>query len=580
MLALPLAFTALLAAFGALPAVRENPRFLWAFWGATAILLAWTGALWIRAARGGRTLSTRFVLRRPHWLQPLVQLSIYVYWGWYWRQVYDSAWLIAAQLVFAYAFDMLLAWSRRDEYELGFGPFPIILSMNLFLWFKPDWFYLQFVMVAVGFAAKELIRWKKDGRLAHIFNPSSFPLAIASVFLIWTGTVDHTWGREIAVSIGDPLHIFEFLFLISIPGQILFGVATLTMPAVVTTFLLSAAYSGVTGTYYFFGPIPTAAFLGMLLLFTDPSTAPKTELGRIFYGVLYGVSVFILYGLLDLAGQPTFYDKLLFVPFLNLGVRAIDRLALSPLLSRFDTAALGRSLSGRKRNLAFTCIWAIAFAGVFAAHGVGDSHPANRLPFWQHACDEKLRNGCRNLETMETTYCQRGSGWACNEFGIRAVQDASHSLENRSAVAKIVFDRSCTLGTPAGCANAGISPADAGAGAEAFRHQPPSPEDYEIVLETKGLPRDRTVLQLWQWACEQGWQDGCEKAASVSGPGGLPGGDRLRSAHQYESECAGGSLAGCRNLGLMYRRGDGVRRDDRRAMACDLGVTEGCVGPL
>ncbi len=57
------------------------------------------------------------------------------------------------------------------------GPFPVIFSINLFLWFKPDWFYFQFLMVALGFAAKELIRWDKDGRRAHIFNPSSFPLA-------------------------------------------------------------------------------------------------------------------------------------------------------------------------------------------------------------------------------------------------------------------------------------------------------------------------------------------------------------------------------------------------------------------
>jgi len=49
-------------------------------------------------------------------------------------------WLLAAQLAFAYAFDMLLSWSRRDSYGLGFGPFPIIFSTNLFLWFRDDWF--------------------------------------------------------------------------------------------------------------------------------------------------------------------------------------------------------------------------------------------------------------------------------------------------------------------------------------------------------------------------------------------------------------------------------------------------------
>ena len=86
--------------------------------------------------------------------------------------------------MFAYAFDMLLTWSRRDTYVLGFAPFPVIFSINLFLWFKPDWFYLQFLMVALGFAAKELIRWDKDGRRTHIFNPSSFPLAVFSLGLL------------------------------------------------------------------------------------------------------------------------------------------------------------------------------------------------------------------------------------------------------------------------------------------------------------------------------------------------------------------------------------------------------------
>jgi hypothetical protein len=65
----------------------------------------------------------------------MCQLSVYAYWGWYWPPVYDFAPLLAAQLVFAYAFDVLLSWTRRGSYVLGFGPFPIIFSTNLFLWF-------------------------------------------------------------------------------------------------------------------------------------------------------------------------------------------------------------------------------------------------------------------------------------------------------------------------------------------------------------------------------------------------------------------------------------------------------------
>ena len=62
----------------------------------------------------------------------------------------------------------------------------------------------------------------------------------------------------------------------------------------------------------------------MHLLFTDPSTAPRTELGRMIFGALYGLSTIALYELLGAAGLPTFYDKLLQVPLLNLSIQ-MDR---------------------------------------------------------------------------------------------------------------------------------------------------------------------------------------------------------------------------------------------------------------
>ena len=71
--------------------------------------------------------------------------------------------------MFAYTFGMLLAWSRRRSYMLGFGPIPIIFSTNLFLWFHDDWFYMQFVMIAVGFLGKRVCalesRWPQRAYL-------------------------------------------------------------------------------------------------------------------------------------------------------------------------------------------------------------------------------------------------------------------------------------------------------------------------------------------------------------------------------------------------------------------------------
>jgi hypothetical protein len=508
-LSLPFAFTLGLAGFGLLAPVRQNPHLLWAFWGAAATLFAWDAVLFRSALRNRRTFTLAIALHKQHYLQACAQLSVLVYWGWYWSPVYESAYLIAGQLVFAYAFDMLLGWSRRDAYTLGFGPFPVIFSINLFLWFKPDWFYLQFLMVALGFAAKELIRWEKEGRRTHIFNPSSFPLAVFSLGLLLTGTSDITWGAEIASTQFFPPHIFLMLFLVGLPGQFFFGVTSMTMSAVVTTYLFGLVYFALTGVYFFFDTyIPIAVFLGMHLLFTDPSTSPRTELGRIIFGVLYGLSTVLLYPLLANMGAPTFYDKLLQVPILNLSIKLIDRVARSDALRAFNPAALGPWLAPRQRNLAYMSIWAIVFGVMSAVDGVGDGHRGQSVPFWQQACAEERPQACPYLEDMQQTYCFRGSAWACNEFGVLLAQ-----RERDFAGAAEAFQRGCDLGFRPGCAN--ITMIRAGTGA--FETALPTLADYPIILRgTKGPITDRTPSTLYARACDQGWPDACARGG---GPG-------------------------------------------------------------
>src|SRR5205823_2884532 len=117
-----------------------------------------------------------------------------------------------------------------------------------------------------------------------------------------------------------------------------------------------------TGNHFFLElRFPIAIFLASHLLFTDPSTSRRTELGRLMFGVLYASGVIALYLLLDRFGQPTFYDKLLPVPSLNVAIRAIDRAARSNLLKQFDPAALGRALTPRRRNLAYITLWIALF---------------------------------------------------------------------------------------------------------------------------------------------------------------------------------------------------------------------------
>ena len=353
----------LVVATTATPGFVDVPTARWSCWGAAGALALWALIVAGISTRRQRTLQLEISLRPQHYVQACAHLTIYTYWSYYWQGVHDAAPLIAAQLAFAYGFDLLLSWTRRETCTLGFGPFPIIFSTNLFLWFKPEWFYLQFVMVAVGFAAREFLRWEKHGRMVHIFNPSSFPLSLCSLVLILTGSTNLTWGQEIATTQLFPPHMYLVIFLVSLPGQVLFGVSRMTVSAVVTTYLLMALHHVVTGMYVFEGPtIPIAVFLGMHLLFTDPSTSPASEAGRILFGALYGASVVALYIVLDRLGVPTFYDKLLPVPVLNLAVQVIDRFTQSDWLRRLDPSAVARHLSPRARNVAYTAVWALVFA--------------------------------------------------------------------------------------------------------------------------------------------------------------------------------------------------------------------------
>jgi len=500
-LALPLSCTLALAAIGLLPSVRQHPRLFSSIVGTAFILLVALALL--RARTKTRVLTVDVVVRRQHYVQACMQSTVLLYWGWYWQPVYNAAPLIAAQLAFAYAFDMLLAWWRRDVYTLGFGPFPVIFSINLFLWFKPDWFYLQFLMIAVGFAAKDLIRWKKEGRTTHIFNPSSFPLAIASLGLILTGTTSWTWGPEIAQTQFNPPNIYLLLFLVGLPGQLLFGVTPMTMSAVLTTYLLGLGYVAVTGSYFFVGSyIPIAAFLGMHLLFTDPSTAPRTELGRIMFGIIYGVSVTALYAILGMVGAPRFYDKLLPVPLMNLSIKMLDRIGMA--IGRVGLERLWSSWPSPRRNLAYVAIWSVAFIALSAVDGIGDDHPGRHLPFWQHACEANARHACENLAPILDAHCRDGSGWACNEIGVLRW----HRKVVRAERASADFSRACELGVAPGCLNMRLPEGRSANPIQA----PPRLQDYPVVLRTgKGPVRDTTPSALLTRACDHGFSQACRE---------------------------------------------------------------------
>ncbi|MEQ8408230.1 MAG: hypothetical protein RKH07_08145 [Gammaproteobacteria bacterium] len=500
-----LGLTAALLLLSFVPRVQENATLAASFYGTVAVLLIWQAYQLFLVNRIGSSYGFHVLLRPQHYVQAMVQSSVYLYWGFFWRPVYEHAWLILAQIIFAYTFDMLLSWARRRDYTLGFGPVPIILSVNLFLWFRDDWFYMQFLMIALGFLGKEYVRWNREGRNVHIFNPSAFALGLFSLVLILTNTTHLTWGQEIASTLTLAPNIYTFLFLAGLVVMYFFSITLVAGMAAITLLGFSALYSASTGVPYFLdSEIPAAVFLGLHLLITDPSTSPRTPLGKVFFGVLYGLGVFGLYTLLGALGTPTFYDKLLCVPLLNLSVIAIDKTVRS-IDSEAITNVWRNSWFGGRGNVAHMAIW-ILFFGAMSLFGKMDGqHTGDSLPFWEQACADGLPNACERLVQLERTYCNDNAAWACNELGAHYREAQIVAADEDLALA--FFARACELKFQAGCVN--LLEQDSIARAE------PRELDLRLLLREGGQNLMEAPLpELYDRACNHNWSFACQRSGN------------------------------------------------------------------
>jgi hypothetical protein len=292
--------------------------------------------------------------------------------------------------------------------------------------------------------------------------------------------------------------MYLLIFLAAVPGQFLFGVARTSVAALATLVLISATYFQATGTYLFLDAhVPVPVFIGLLLLVTDPSTSPRTDMGRILFGVLYAVLTTILFVLLPPLGAPTFYDKLLPIPFMNLSVRALDRLAASRPLAALDPGRLLAGVPPLGRNFVYGSAIAILFVGLYGTERMGDRHPGQYLPFWSQACEAGSDRACRYEAHLTETYCNNGSGWACNEAGIRLAEARGDPRQ--------AFLRGCELGFPVACANSGR-----GGNTADLVHAPPLDQDLPIILRgTKPALTVRDPVALRDIGCRQGWTEMC-----------------------------------------------------------------------
>jgi len=147
LLKIPSIFTLALFLLSFTSRVQSNDVLIYSFWASCLALLAWQGWLLKHCATQKTEKSFIVALKPQHYIQAMVQLSVYVYWGMNWQPVKDHAVLLIAQIMFAYSFDILLSWTRRESNHLGFGPSPIIFRQNLFWGLRVNGFYLKYMMV-------------------------------------------------------------------------------------------------------------------------------------------------------------------------------------------------------------------------------------------------------------------------------------------------------------------------------------------------------------------------------------------------------------------------------------------------
>lgn len=584
-IALP--FIALLSAFCLLPRINSNPRLLTAFCSAAAALLVFFFVVRGKALREGRVLSFEFVPRSVHYIQFTMHTCVYLYWGWYWREVYHDLSLIAAQIVFAYALDMLVTWMRRDKWLLGFGPVPIVLSTNLFLWFKDDWFFLQFVLIATGVLGKEFIKWRRDGRLTHIFNPSAFSLFLFSIALIATKNTDLSWGFQISTTFHRPPYIYLEIFLLGLVVQALFRVTLVTLSAAAALYALNLAYTGMTGDYQFIDSnIPVAVFLGLHLLVTDPATSPRTSLGKIIFGGLYGAGVFGAYSLLKLINAPEFYDKLLVVPPLNLTVRVLDR-ASDALAAKFWAMRWAMAWRSQRANFASMGVWIALFITMSATGFLakGKDHPGTNPAYWANRCQQGRSSACQTWVRVLDGGCKADSGIDCYNLGGLLAEGRFTTREPLRA--GVSFGRACDLGIRQGCA--ALIEFLRGGGRDVLLQACDQNNDGascfllgSLFSSGYGVPKNAPMaLQLFQRSCDSGWWRGCGRlGVSYIVGQGTPVNPMLAIA-SFEKGCQGENAASCFEAAKFYRGGKPNQVNDELALdrlgrACDLGMQTAC----
>ncbi|TAJ09062.1 MAG: hypothetical protein EPO68_15495, partial [Planctomycetota bacterium] len=282
--------------------------------------------------------------------------------------------------------------------------------------------------------------------------------------------------------------------------------------------------------------IPALVFLGLHLLMTDPATSPRSNVGRVIFGSVYGVLTFVAYGILSHFDTYTVYDKLLPIPVLNLCVRWIDRVAAS---RAFDfIRRIERAFQPRRLNLTAMSAWAVLFAVMLSTGFVEAPHEGSTYAFWKKALDEGRPGAAKGLVNTLLFEGRNDNAAALNELGVIYAQ--GKFVEKDPAKALRYFGMACKLGDVASSANI----------AKLFLDAPAAKEGVVVKLAFDQIER----------ACAAGVSDATQGSmhqllgrAYEEGHGRPL--DPAKARMHYERGCASGDELSC----SCVRRLDGAR---------------------
>jgi len=273
--------------------------------------------------RAGRA-ALSFEVKPTHVLPAALQTTIFAYWALYFPDVVRRVPWILGQLLVGYALDAATSLAARRKWTVGFGPVPVVFSLNLFLWPVPGREIVSVAALVVAFGSKAFLR--RGGR--HVMNPSAFGAAVVGASaLAWPETVPYV---DIAHEFTLPPNMTEVILLLALIPQTRLPIVMVSVGAVAAVeccnALVRTSFLGLSSTATLDALWPPV-FLAMTLLASDPATIPRSTLGRLFAGLSFGALVFWTSAGLVAAGQSDYFAKVLPLPVMNLLVPTFDRAA-------------------------------------------------------------------------------------------------------------------------------------------------------------------------------------------------------------------------------------------------------------